>query len=146
MSAERDELERTQARIRELEAHPVTDEQLSVLATALEREAESYQSVLRKAERQALAREVIGQAVRLMTFGFALVFVTPIVGMIGVSASKALRHQPEAAVASLVVGMGLILGVMWGRARRWVAHLVSPEWRFIKRARRLSGSLRGLIS
>lgn len=146
MSAARDELERTQARLRELEEHPLSEEQLSLLATALEREAETYAGLLERAERRALAREVTGQATRLMTFGFALVFATPIVAMIGVSASKALRQQPEAAGVSLVVGLLLILGVLLAPARRWVAQLVSPEWRFIARTRKVAASLRALIS
>lgn len=146
MSAERDRLESAQARLKELEEHPLTDDQLSLLATALEREAESYQHLLEKGERRALARETTGPAARLMTFGFALLFVTPIVAMVGVSISKTLRHQPEAAVALLALGALLIAATLWGRARRAVAHLVSGEWRFIRRARKTAASLRELLS
>jgi hypothetical protein len=146
MSAERDELERTQARLRELEAQPVTGEQLSLLATALEREAESYEALLVRSERRASAREMTNQATRLMTFGFAMVFITPIVAMIGVSAGRALRQEPAAAAACLVLGTSLIVGVLWARARQAVLHLVSANWRLVRRTRRAAAAVRGLIA
>lgn len=39
MSAERDALESAQAQLKDLETHPITDDQLLLLAEALEREA-----------------------------------------------------------------------------------------------------------
>jgi K+-sensing histidine kinase KdpD len=146
MSAERDELERTQARIRELESQPVTVEKLSLLASSLEREADSYEVLLVKSERRALAREHTNQTARLMTFGFAMVFVLPIVGMIGVSAGKALRHEPEAAGGMLFLGLVLIIGVVWGRAQAAVVHLVSTNWRLVRQARKAAAAVRGLIA
>ena len=146
MSFERDALEQAQARLRELEAHPITDEQLAQLATSLEREASAYEQVLERGERRALARDTTGQAVRLTTLGFALLFVTPMVAMIGVSLSKLLRFEQELAVVCLAVGFALTLTTMFARARRAVAHLVLPEWRFIASARRSASSLRALIS
>ncbi|MDP1821721.1 MAG: hypothetical protein Q8L48_00690 [Archangium sp.] len=146
MSAERDALEQAQARLKELEASPVTDEQLSWLAEALEREADAYAQLLEKGERRALARDTTGQAVRLTTLGFALLFVTPMVAMLGVSLSKLLRHEPELAGVMLLLGLGLIAATLFARARRAVAHLVLTEWRFIARARRTAASVRALIS
>lgn len=81
-----------------------------------------------------------------MTFGFALLFVTPIVAMVGFSAAKLLKQQPEASAAMLSVGALLILATLFARARRAVAHLVSPEWRFVGRARKSAAVLRALIS
>ena len=145
MSSDRDELERAQARLKELEAHPVTDDQLESIAAQLEREADTYAQLLERGEKRALARDTTGQAVRLTTLGFALLFVTPIVAMIGVALSKQLRFQPEVAVLCLVFGLGLIFTTLLARARRAVAHLVLAEWRFIARARRNAASLRALI-
>jgi len=142
MSAERDALENAQARLKELEVSPITDDQLSSLASALEREADAYEQLLEKGERRALARETTGAAARLMTFGFALLFVTPIVSMIGVSIAKALRTQQEAAMAMLALGALLIAATLMAKARRLIAHLVSAEWRLISRARRMAGSIR----
>lgn len=142
MSAARDALESAQARLKELERNPVTEDQLLVLANALEKEAQAYEQVLEKGERRALARENTDPTARLMTFGFALLFVTPAVAMIGVSLARQLKHQPEAAWAALVAGFLLIMATLLSRARRAVAHLVSPEWRFIASARRTAESLR----
>lgn len=143
MSGERDALERTQARLRELEDQPVEDE-LAQLASALEREAESSEQVLQRGERRELARETTGTQARLMTFGFALLFVSPIVAMVGVSASRFLRHQPELAALTLAAGAGLILATLMVRTQRAVAHLFSPEWRAVKQARRTAARLRAL--
>ena len=144
MSAQRDDLEAAQARLKELESEGVTDEQLTMLATALEREADLFEKVLEKGERRALAGDSTGPAARLMTFGFAALFVTPMVSMIGVSLSKWLRHQQEAAVGVIILGATLIAATLLARARRSIAHLVSTEWRFIAKARRMAESLRSL--
>jgi hypothetical protein len=146
MSAQRDALEEAQARLKELEASPVTDEQLGLLASALEHEAEAYEQVLEKGERRALARDATGPAARLMTFGFTLLFVTPMVSMIGVSVSKQLRHEQAGAIAVMVLGVLLITATLAARARRSIAHLASAEWRFIARARRMAASMRALIA
>lgn len=146
MSAERDALEQAQARLKELETSPITDEQLSSLADSLEREAKAYEQLLEKGERRALARDTTGQAVRLTTLGFALLFVSPMVAMIGVSLSKVLRHEPELAGVMLVLGLALICVTLSARARRAVAHLVLSEWRFIARARRRASSIRASMS
>ena len=141
MSAERDALEEAQARLKELEVSLVTDEQLTRLADSLEREAEVYEQVLEKGERRALARDATGPAARLMTFGFTLLFVTPMVSMIGVSISKLLRNQQEGAIAVIILGAVLITTTLVARARRSIAHLASAEWRFIAKARRVARTL-----
>ncbi len=142
MSKERDALENAQARLKELESSPVMDDQFALLAASLEKEADTYEQVLTRGERRALARESTGPAARLMTFGFALLFLTPMVSMIGVSASKSFRSQTEAAVGMLVLGVGLIAATLLAPVRRLIAHLASAEWRFISRARRTAASLR----
>ena len=142
MSEERDALEDAQVRLRQLESTSISEDQLTRLAESLEKEADTYEQVLTRGERRALAREATGPAARLMTFGFALLFVTPMVSMIGVSASRFIRHQAEAAVGMLVLGVLLIAGTLLASARRLVAHLVSSEWRFISRARRTAAALR----
>ncbi len=142
MSEERDALESAQVRLKQLEATTVTDDQLLLLAVSLEKEADTYEQVLTRGERRALARESTGPAARLMTFGFALLFVTPMVAMIGVSASKFFRHQTEAAVGMLALGVILIAATLLAPARRLIAHLASAEWRFISRARRTAAALR----
>jgi hypothetical protein len=139
MSTERDELEAAQARLKELEGTSVSDEQLTMLASALEREAELFEKLLESGERRALSRDTTGQTTKLVTFGFAAVFVTPMVSMIGFSLSKWLRHQQ---VAVIILGAALIAATLLARARRSIAHLVSAEWRIIAKARRMAASLR----
>lgn len=136
MSAERDALEAAQARIRALESGAAVD--LSLLAEALRDEAERYQAVLEKGERKALSRENPGTAGRLMSFGFALLFVAPLVAMVGVSSAQFIRYQQEGAVLLVVLGVLLISGTFSRRVRRGVAHLFSPEWRLVRRAQRLA--------
>ena len=144
MSAERDELEAAQARVKELEGTTVTDDQLTMLATALEREAELFEKLLEKGERRALARDGTGPAARLMTFGFAALFVTPMVSMIGVSLSKWLSREQELAVLIIILGAALIAATLFARARRSIAHLASAEWRFIAKARKTAALLRSI--
>ncbi len=142
MSEERDALEDAQERLKQLESTTLSEDELTRLAASLEKEADTYEQVLTRGERRALAREATGPAARLMTFGFALLFVTPMVSMIGVSASRFIRHQAEAAVGMLVLGVLLIAAILLAPARRLVAHLVSSEWRFLSRARRTAAALR----
>ena len=142
MSEARDALETAQARLKELESTSVSDEQLLLRAAALEKEAETYKQVLTRGERRALARETTGPAARLMTFGFALLFVTPMVSMIGVSASKFFRHQAGGAVSIMLLGVVLITATLLAPARQLIAHLASAEWRFIARVRRTAAALR----
>lgn len=142
MSEQRDSLERAQARVKVLEARPSLDEQLAQLAGSLESEAARYAQSLERGERKALARESTPLAARLLTFGFALGFVGPIVAMVGVSSSRFLRHQPELAALVLGAGLVLIIATLLVRSQRAVAHLFSPEWRLVKRARRMALKLK----
>lgn len=145
MSEARDALERTQARLKELEAQPSTDDQLARLATELEREAQGFEQLLARGERRALAREITPQAARLMTFGFSLGFVGPIVAMVGVSGARFLRHQPELSVVTALAGAVLIIATLLAPTQRAVAHLFSPEWRSARRARRMAARLRSFL-
>jgi multidrug transporter EmrE-like cation transporter len=79
-----------------------------------------------------------------MTFGFAALFVTPMVSMIGVSLSKWLSREQELAVLIIILGAALIAATLFARARRSIAHLVSAEWRFIAKARKMAESLRSI--
>lgn len=110
MSAQRDALEAAQARLRELESGGVADAQLHALAEGLEREAGAWEVALERGEQKALRKERSGQSARLMSSGFALLFVTPIVVMAGVSLSRSLRHQHEVAVLCLIGG-GVLIGL-----------------------------------
>lgn len=142
----RDDIERLQTRIRELEASAVPDLHLAVLADSLEREASSYRLVLEKNEKRAEAAESGGQSGRILAFGFSLLFVTPIVAMIGVSLSKWLRHETELAVVSLISGALLILGIFFGPLRHLVAHRASAEWKRVRAATKEAEELRQLIN
>lgn len=136
MSEARDRLERLQARVKELEALVLPDQQLQSLADALDREVHAYRAWLEKRERKAERAESGGQAGRVLGFAFSLLFVTPIVAIIGVSLGRALRHETEAAVACLVVGVLLVLGTFVGPLRHLVAHGASADWRRLRAAQR----------
>lgn len=131
MSEARDRLERLQARVKELEAMVLPDQQLQSLADALDREVHAYRAWLEKRERKAERAESGGQAGRVLGFAFSLLFATPIVAIIGVSLGRALRHETEAAVACLVV-----LGTFVGPLRHLVAHGASADWRRLRAAQR----------
>lgn len=142
MSEGRDALEAAQARLKALEAGAITDEQLEVLARTLALEADTFARHLERAERTARAQERTGQAARLLTAGFTLLFGMPIVVIISSSLSKLLRHQHELAVALLVLG-GLIIGAVFStRASVGLARWFSAEWRLVRRARRVLQALR----
>lgn len=134
MSALRDELEQVQVQLELLDPE-VTRRQLALLAEQLEREAQTWEQRLVQAEARA-TRETQGTAARVTAFGFALLFVTPIVAIIGTAAARSLRGQGELAVALLVGGLVLISAVSLGRVRRRVARVFSREWRLVRRARR----------
>ncbi len=138
MSEQRDALERAQARLKQLEGQGVTDDELAQLASALAREADTFEQLLRRGERRTLARERTPQEARAATFGFSLGIVAPIVVMVGYSAARFLRNQPELAALTLGAGLVLIISTLLMRTQRAVAHLFSPEWRLIRKARRLS--------
>ena len=142
----RDDIERLQTRIKELESSVVPDQHLALLADSLEREADSYQQVLERDEKRAEAAESGGQSGRILVFGFSLLFVTPIVAMVGVSLSKLLRHETELSVVTLIFGLLLILGIFFGPLRHLVAHRASGEWKRVRDATKQAEGLRQLIS
>lgn len=134
MSALRDELEQVQVQLKLLDPE-VTRRQLALLAEQLEREAQTWEQRLVQAEARA-TRETQSTAARVTAFGFALLFVTPIVAIIGTAAARSLRGQGELAAVLLVGGLALISAVSLGRVRRRVARVFSREWRLVRRARR----------
>lgn len=146
MSDARDELERLQVAVKALEAREVPDAQLEALAEALEREAAAYEQMLEKNERRAEASERGGLSGRVMAFGFSLLFVTPIVAIIGVSLAKLLRHETELAVAVLAFGVVLIVGTSFSPLRHLVAHRASGEWKRARDAVKQAEALRALIN
>jgi hypothetical protein len=133
MSALRDELEQVQVQLKLLDPE-VTRRQLALLADQLEREAQTWEQRLVQAEARA-TRETQSTAARVTAFGFALLFVTPIVAIIGTAAARSLRGQGELAVALLVGGLALISAVSLGRVRRRIARVFSREWRLVRRTR-----------
>lgn len=146
MSQTRDALERLQARVKELETLTFPDVQLTALADALEHEAKSYETLLEKNEKKAEESERAGQAGAVLVFGFSLLFVTPIVAIIGVSLAKLLRHETEIAIACLAVGLLIIFGTFSARLRHLVAHRASSEWKRVRAAQREADELRSHVN
>lgn len=143
MSA-RARLEFVQARTRELEAQLLTPAQLHLLADQLEREADTFERHLARHEVRTLASENSGTAARVMAFGFAMLFVTPIVAMIGISLSRLMRHEFELGGVLLFSGLAIVATVAVPGLRRAIAHRASPMWRRANEARREAAWLRAL--
>lgn len=132
MNSARAELEALQARQRELEGDLLRVDQLTMLADQLERELDLFEKALDRGERRALKLDDSGTAARVMGLGFALLFVTPIVAMIGISLSRAMRHEFELAMALLGAGLVVVTLTSWPRARRAIARRFSPGWRLAR--------------
>lgn len=128
MNSARAELEALQARQRALEADLLGEAQLSLLADQLERELALFEKALDRGERRVLETDDSGTAARVMGFGFAMLFVTPIVAMIGISLSRAMRHEFELALALLSAGVAVVTLTSWPRARMAIARRFSPAW------------------
>lgn len=141
MSEVRDALEGAQARLRSLEAEGAGHAPLEALAAALEHEASQYERLLDRAERHG-RRPALGQAERIQTTGFAVLFVTPVVVLISASLARSLRAQAELSVLLLILGCALITALFWPRATRALVRLVSPEWRLLRRARKAAALVR----
>ncbi len=141
MNELRSELEQTQARIKALEAHEVSDLQLEVLADQLEREATLWEQAMDRGEQRALKAESTPLGSKVISFGFTLLFVGPIVAMVGVSASKALRHEPEWSSVVMATGLLIIGLTSWAKSRRFLAHRLAREWRLTRKARALASNL-----
>lgn len=134
-------LELAQARLRELEARPAPEEPCPALAAALRREADGLEALLGRVEHRALAREGAGRGERVIFFSFSVLFVLPVVAMVGFSAGGALRREPAAAVGLLVAGAVLLAVAFSARARGAVRHAVSPDFRLVRDARRTATRL-----
>jgi hypothetical protein len=136
-------LERAQARLRELEASVPSETQRSLMADQLEREAESFELALMRAETRAAKTQDISMGSRLLGFGFSLLFVTPIVAMIGVSLAKLIRHEFELSLVALIGGLVMVSLVSWPRSTRAIARRFSAAWRLAREARIHARRLRG---
>jgi hypothetical protein len=136
-------LESAQARLRELEASMPSEAQLSLMADQLEREAESFELALMRAETRAAKTQDISMGSRLLGFGFSLLFVTPIVAMIGVSLAKLIRHEFELSLVALISGLVMVWLVSWPRSTRAIARRFSAPWRLARAARVRAQQLRG---
>lgn len=145
MSQARTELEDVQAQLKELEARMISDLQLQLLADQLDRDAASWEAQLDRNERRALKTDVSNTGARVMGFGFALLAVTPMVVMIGISLSRWLRHEFELAWVLLISGVLVITLTSLERTRRFVAHRVSGAWKLSRQAREAANALRALI-
>ncbi len=143
MSSLRSELEETQSELKALEARAVSAAQLEVLADQLEREATLWEQTMDRGEQRALKAESTPLGSKVISFGFTLLFVGPIVAMVGVSASKALRHEPEWSTVLVVTGLMIIAVTSWAKSRRFLAHRFAQEWRLTRKARALAATLRG---
>ena len=141
MSDARAALERAQARVLELERAEPSPRQLDLLAGQLEREAAAWELAITRGERRVLKNE-IGLASRLLGFGFTLLFVTPIVAMVGVSLARLIRHEFELSLASLICGLMVVLLVSWPKSSRAIAHRFSGAWRLARSARARAARLR----
>lgn len=138
----RDELEELQARLIRVEARAPTREQLQALADQLDREAKAWSQRLEQVELRAMKGEVQGTATRVMSFGFMLLFVTPMVAIVGTALSRALRGESALAVVMVVLGLGALFATLSWRVRLRVGRWVSPEWRLVRRVTRLVAVLR----
>ncbi|GMU58533.1 MAG: hypothetical protein AMXMBFR34_02960 [Myxococcaceae bacterium] len=103
----------------------------------LSREVESLEKALEAREAGAtrrLNRRPVSQ--RVAAFGFQVLFVAPMVAMVGVGLGRQLRYQREAAWLLLVGGLLLTLAWMVGPLRTAVLRGASAPWRLARRARR----------
>ncbi len=146
MSTARAELEAAQAKLKALEAWAVNDEQLELLAAQLERETQAWEERLDRGERKVLREDTTGTAARVTGFGFSLLFVTPIVAMVGGALARTVKHEVELSVVMLVAGLAVVSVGSWPRARRIIAHRLSGEWRLLRVARAQAASLRALAA
>jgi hypothetical protein len=141
----RAELEAAQAALKSLEERMVSDVQLQLLADQLDREAKSWEQQLDKGEKRRLRDDDSGPAGRVMAFAFALLAVTPVVSMIGISLSRMLRHEHELAWVLVVSGVLVVGLTSLPAARRALAHRVSSAWKLSRRAHDQAAVLRGLL-
>jgi hypothetical protein len=134
-------LEAAQARLRVLEVSVSTQADGEQLAAELRREADAVEALLGRVERHALAKEGAGPGARVMAFGFAVLFVLPVVAMVGFSLGGALRREPVAAGALLAFGVVLLAASFSPRAREVLRHRLSADFRLVRDARQLAERL-----
>lgn len=147
MSETRNDIERLQTRVRELENAALPDSYFAGLADALEQEARSYQAVLEKNEKRAEAAEHGASfSGRLAVFAFALLVTTPLVGVIGSSLARQLRHQTEVAVILVIIGVLIIVAISFGPLRHLITHGASGEWKRVRNAQKEVDQLRALMN
>jgi hypothetical protein len=107
-------------------------------AAHLAQEVEALERALTEREvrmRRVEARRPVSQ--RVAAFGFQVLFVAPIIAMVGVAVGRRLRHEGVAAVALLVAGVLVLVASvvrpLWTRLWRWS----EPRWRVVRQARAL---------
>lgn len=106
-------------------------------ALRLTREVEDLEKALEDREARAtrrLDRRPVSQ--RVAAFGFHVLFVAPIVMMVGVALGRHARYQPAAAWALLLGGVVVTLAWVVSPLRTVALRQVSPSWRLVRRARR----------
>lgn len=147
MSETRNDIERLQMELRDLEASALPDAYFAGLADALEQEARAYQTVLEKNEKRAEAAELGGSfSSRLAIFAFALLVTTPFVGVLGSAFARHLRHQTEIAVLLIIVGASLIVAITFSALRHLITHRASAEWKRVRSAMKEVEELRAMIN
>lgn len=83
-----------------------------------------------------------GQAERLQTTGFVVLFVTPLVVMISASFARSLRPHGELAALLVLLGPAVMVALFWPRALRALAHRLSPDRRLLRQAREAAQLIR----
>lgn len=135
----RERYEALQVREREAKAALAASESaLLDEAAHLEQEVEALEKSLTEDEARtsrALARRPVSQ--RVAAFGFQVLFVAPIVAMVGVAIGRRLRHEDEAAVALLVVGLVVLLAWVVRPLRTRLLRRGERRWRVVREARAL---------
>lgn len=138
----RERYEVLQVREREAKASLAASESaLLDEAAHLEQEVEALEKSLTEGEARtsrAQARRPVSQ--RVAAFGFQVLFVAPIVAMVGVAIGRRLRHQDEAAVALLVVGLLVLLAWVVRPLRTRLLRRGERRWRVVRQARALLNS------
>jgi hypothetical protein len=135
----RERYEVLQARERELKASLETSRGVWLDEAAhLEQEVEALERALTEREarmRRVEARRPVSQ--RVAAFGFQVLFVAPIVAMVGVAMGRTLRHQDEAAVLVLVAGVLVLMAAVVRPLRTRLLRRSEPRWRVVRQARAL---------
>lgn len=120
------------------EALDVSDGVTRDEAAHLGREVDALEKSLSDGEARSsrvMARRPVSQ--RVAAFGFQVLFVAPIVSMLGVAMGRKLRHQDEAAVLSMVVGLVVVLAWVVRPLRTRLLRRGAWRWRVVREARAL---------